>query len=180
MLFRSLGKRTDKLHALAYLNLSIGAVACITGLAFFSHFLSIEFRSLDEAKLPYFIFTRTTFVLLIEFFAYFFLCLYRGCIQDIKYFENEATNVTFRVMGIEAAGAYAADVQTIRELCSDLSRTERNSILKRNESTHDLRQAELMMKNDAWLMSAIGRAFDLPRKAPRNTAKTNPGPADLT
>jgi len=50
-------------------------------------------------SLIYFIF-RITLTILIEIFSYFFLKLYKKNLEDIKYFQNEVTNLESKYLAI--------------------------------------------------------------------------------
>jgi hypothetical protein len=142
---------TYRLGSRANLNLSVGAVVCLTGFAVLGYYVVSE-SPVDLVRFA----VRLSLVLFIEVFAYFFLNLYRAGLLDIKYFQNEITNATFRVMAIEMAFA-KHDTATTKKLCEELARTERNFVLKKNETTHDLRQTELLLQQEKTLSSSMER-----------------------
>lgn len=85
---------------------------------------------------------RTTFVLLIEIFSFFFLRLYRASLNDIKYFQNEITNIDLKVISI-AAISMAGAFEALPALVQEMSKTERNFVLKGGESTIELEKDKI-------------------------------------
>ena len=79
-------------------------------------------------------------VILIEVFAYFFLRLYKTGLGEIKYFQNELTNVEVRALALRSALDHA-DAATSAAILLKLSDTERN-YLKKDETTPDLERAK--------------------------------------
>jgi hypothetical protein len=159
------------LGARANVNLTVGVTICLAGFAVLGYFVFVESKLLaatvgdDKWLTVWFPFlTRITLVVFVEVFAYFFLNLYRSGLQDIKYFSNEITNSTFRVMALEAAmtniskeAKGAKDV--IDKLCLEMIKTERNFLLKKNETTHDLRQTELLMQHDKLFSTTVEKVL---------------------
>jgi hypothetical protein len=171
----------------ANINLSVGVLICLTG------FCVLGYVVFNEIPSMWTFMSRMAFVVFVEVFAYFFLNLYRSGLQDIKYFSNEITNSTFRVMALEAAmsatgpnsqHAEAAGSKIdgdkrkppkvgeviIDEICRELARTERNFVLKRNETTHDLRQVELLMRQDKSFSATLEKTLVTINKALDKTA----------
>jgi hypothetical protein len=89
---------------------------------------------------------RISIALFIEVFAYFFLRLYKSCLEDIKYYQNEITNVEARWSALLAAEQNKS--QTLLKLVVDaLTKTERNFVLKKGDTTVGL-ERERMEKNE--------------------------------
>jgi hypothetical protein len=97
-------------------------------------------------------------VVFIEIFAFFFLRLYRSSLDEVKYFQNELTNVEMRLVALEAAlvlGHSGALDTTINQL----ARTERNSILKKGESTVDLEKLRAENQYTVHLLDRVSKAI---------------------
>jgi hypothetical protein len=90
-------------------------------------------------RLPVYI-LRVSVALFIEVFSFFFLRLYRANLQEIKYFQNELTNIESRAMAIEFA-LLIDDKDIAKSLIEKLAQTERNFVLKKGESTIELELA---------------------------------------
>jgi len=75
---------------------------------------------------------KLTFVIVIEAFSYFFLNLYRSGLGEVKFFQNEITNLESKI-----AAGYAAigseDHGLLRVAIERLANTERNFVLKKGE-----------------------------------------------
>lgn len=86
------------------LNLSLGVVTTIVGLIFLGYFV---FTAGDPSKDPFDLAVhfvpRLTLVLFIEVFAYFFLRLYKSSLSEIKYFQNEVTNMEAKYIALKTA-----------------------------------------------------------------------------
>jgi len=97
-------KELEALGRRGNLNLALGAVTTVVGISLLG--VSV-FSELTTAKdtwsfVSHFV-PRLTLVVLIELFAYFFLSLYRTSLNEIKYFQNELTNVEARQVALRAA-----------------------------------------------------------------------------
>ncbi|GAH06780.1 unnamed protein product, partial [marine sediment metagenome] len=86
------------------LNLSLGILTTIVGLAILGYFV-INIESIPEDKVAFIaqFIPRLSLVILIEIFAYFFLRLYKSSLSEIKYFQNEMTNAEAKLAGIRCS-----------------------------------------------------------------------------
>lgn len=108
-------------------NLSLGMTIAIAGLVYLSYIV-LQFPA--PSDLSGFISTflpKLSLVLLIETFAYFFLLLYRSGLQEIKYFQNEATNVELYAASLELALA-RNDEKLITACVRRLIHIDRNAV----------------------------------------------------
>ncbi|HEX8198577.1 MAG TPA: hypothetical protein VF571_20450 [Pyrinomonadaceae bacterium] len=110
------------------LNLIIGIIT--TGFAaILLAFIAFEIKpSFDNttALLAHYI-PRITTIIFVEVFAFFFLRLYKTGLSEIKYFQNELTNIQLQKIAIEAA--LLPKLNTSMEgVIQQLIKTERNSI----------------------------------------------------
>ena len=97
---------------------------------------------------------RLSFVFIIELFAYFFLRLYKEGLDEIKYFQNELTNIESKLISVEVAYITKND-KTMKESLSILAKTERNFILKKGETTVELERAKSESENMQNILKAI-------------------------
>lgn len=70
-------------------------------------------------------------------FAFFFLSTYRRNLSEIRYFHNELTNIQARVLSVYIALEKSLE-PSLADALRGLSTTERNFILKKDETTVDL------------------------------------------
>jgi hypothetical protein len=85
---------------------------------------------------------RISLVLFIEIFAYFFLRLYKEGLSEIKYFQNELTNVDLKFVALMASNILTLNDAMI-DVIKEYGKTERNYILKKGQTTVDLEKNRL-------------------------------------
>ena len=120
-------------------------------------------------------FPRLTLVVLIELFAYFFLRLYKSNLDDVKYFQNELTNIEAKHVALQAV-FFAEDKSLLAEVVKNLSNTDRNHILKKGETTVELEKMRMesdkinsIIKETA---SSLTTAFGRQEKRGTGTARS--------
>lgn len=79
---------------------------------------------------------RLSLILFIEVFAFFFLKLYKDSLTEVKYYHNELTNIEHKLTALEASH-YSSEMD-ISRIIENLTYTERNFILKKDETTVEL------------------------------------------
>jgi hypothetical protein len=94
---------------------------------------------LAELMVRYYV-PRISVAIFIEVFSFFFLRLYKSGLADIKYYQNELTNVESRLLALEVAALTNGSMELILR---DLSSTDRNIVLKTGESTPDLEKLKV-------------------------------------
>jgi hypothetical protein len=129
------------------LNLVLGILTTISGLSVLAYaVISSPTMSSIPELLSHFL-PRLSLAILIEIFAYFFLRLYKQTLNEIKYFQNELTNVESR-----ASAAFFAldsgDASLLATVVSVLSETERNFVLQKDQTTVDLERDKLSHKTN--------------------------------
>ncbi|MGN8004871.1 hypothetical protein ACTJKQ_16960 [Acidovorax sp. 22279] len=142
------------------LNLALGAVTTIIGLALLgaSVFSEITAASKDLwAFVSHFI-PRLTLVVMIELFAYFFLSLYKASLAEIKYFQNELTNVEAKQVSLRAAISYG-DQAMIGDTLAKLAATERNHILSKDQTTVELEKAKIERDTKGEIAKYVSELF---------------------
>ncbi len=140
------------------LNLILGIFTTLVGVTVlgYSVFYAPIGQTADQL-LAYFV-PRVSLVLLIEVFAYFFLRLYKQSLTEIKYFQNEITNIQSRQLATHIASAN--DDSALRSLVvEELIKTERNFILSKDQTTVELERDRLSRSSYADTLSAAKDAF---------------------
>lgn len=84
---------------------------------------------------------RIMLIIFIEIFAYFFLRLYKIGLDEIKYFQNELTNVESKLFAVNYALA-TGNADALQVSISSLANTERNFVLEKGQTTVELEKAK--------------------------------------
>jgi hypothetical protein len=101
---------------------------------------------------------RIMLVIFVEIFAYFFLRLYKDGLSEIKYFQNELTNVESKLVGLEMA--YISSNETaIASVIDSLSQTERNFVLEKGQTTVELEKAKSESEMTKNILKAVPELF---------------------
>ncbi|MFA6137014.1 MAG: hypothetical protein WC667_02895 [Sulfurimonas sp.] len=136
----------DRLNRNSDVNLMLGMTITTIGIGFLFYTIIVhgDFSVKDgetiwNVILPFI--PRFTLVVFIEIFAYFFLRLYKENQSEIKYFQNELTNIESKSFAFEAAYITKSD-EAIKETISVLANTERNYVFKKGETTIELERAK--------------------------------------
>ena len=111
------------------INLVIGICTAIVGLGTLGYVVFSQVpQTGDWHSILMYYAPRLSLAICIELFAYFFLRLYKTSLQDIKYFQNELTNIEMRSMALMAA-LQGSDSVTTANCLQMLAQTERNPTL---------------------------------------------------
>lgn len=145
-LFR-LKQETESLGRRGNLNLLLGIFTTVIGLLLLGYFV-IETKVIPEDKLTFLasFIPRLSLVILIEIFAYFFLKLYKASLSEIKYFQNEMTNMEAKHAAIQCA-KYVDDKTAFSNIIKGLTSTERNALLEKSQTTAEIEMAKIENKN---------------------------------
>ena len=152
-------------------NLTAGALVTLLGLAALGGFILYGnpggYRGWD---LVLFVLPRVSFVLFIQLFALFFLRLYRSSIQEIKYYQNEISNVESWTLAAEVGVRHAGE-QPVWDVMAHLARVERNHLLAKGQTTVEL-ELRRIEEREAAAQLASGTSIlkrTLKRAKPRST-----------
>ena len=132
------------------LNLGLGILTTTAGLILLGFFVIQNGSPSDQiGRFAMHFIPRISLVIFIEIFALFFLKLYKATLAEIKFFQNELTNIESRFTALRTALA-GSDAQALSSVLAKLADTERNFILKKDESTvHlELQKSERAMATD--------------------------------
>ncbi|MEZ0003198.1 hypothetical protein [Sinorhizobium fredii] len=160
---RRLAQEIDSLGRRANVNLTIGFAVSLVGmiaLAFFIYTANNEMdRNLDLMQVAIRFLVKLSLVVFMQVFAYFFLRLYRHSLFEIKYFQNELTNIEQKYLALNVAleNKNANAVKTISE---ELAKAERNFILKKGETTVGLQREEIEARYEAMVATKAENLLD--------------------
>ncbi len=138
----------DRLEKNANLNLVIGIITTAVAIVILgsSIFNQRDFHTIIQLLSHYI--PRISTVIFVELFSFFFLRLYKKNLDEVKYFQNESSNIYFKITALRAA-IKTKDASVVNEIIKNFSVTERNFILKKDESTERIE----MQKSDQKMFS---------------------------
>jgi hypothetical protein len=159
--FESLSYRINgeliRLRKSANLNLVIGTLTTILAITALGYeVFKSEFEITDTVKLLTHYLPRLSLIIFIEVFAFFFLKLYKATLSDIKYFNNEKTNIDFKLTALKTALNNGGD-DIIKSMLQELIKTERNFKLAKDESTVELQKLKSETNNNQILAQLIDK-----------------------
>lgn len=74
---------------------------------------------------------RLSIVIFIEIFAFYYLRLHKNILEDIKFYQNEITNIEMKILSMYVA----VSDESKNLLVSELAKTERNFIISNKQTT---------------------------------------------
>lgn len=160
-------RESERLFNRANTNLFIGSITSIIGITFLGYILignknviklSEMGLTVQLAEYALYYLPRLTLIIFIEVFSYFFLRLYKSTLDDIKYYQNELTNVDSNISALRLS-LLLNDAESIKKVSSRLLETERNFILKKGDSTVQLEVARTEAKKSAEALKMFENIF---------------------
>ena len=149
------------------LNLAFGIPIAVIGILFLSYSVinmqPLNIESLNENGIALAAFThnfvpRLSLVIVVEVFAYFFLRLYTNSLAEIKYFQNEITNVEAKFFALQVA-VHGGDEKIIGDVIEQFAKTERNHILQKGQTTVNLERSRMEKETITSLIQNLLKAF---------------------
>ncbi|HBB0775850.1 TPA: hypothetical protein J1A28_004581, partial [Escherichia coli] len=144
----------DRLNRRGGLNLAIGTIIALTGILSLAYFLYSAPDIVDGVDFFIHHLPKLSFVIVVELFAYFFLRLYKNGFDEIKYFQNEITNIEMKAMSLKYAQEFKNE-DIIKELAMHLMKTERNFILEKGQTTVSIEKDRLQNLTDSKITTMI-------------------------
>jgi len=136
----------------SFMNLFFGIIISGYGVYLLSTVVQdLQIKSAEPVDTALNFAAKFSVVILVQVFGYFFLNLYRSGSQDMKYYQNEVTNVSAWRLSLRAAIS-TGDAAVIGGLSQRLASIERNFVLEKGQSTVDLKRESNLSEQDlAWL-----------------------------
>lgn len=160
---RRLEQEVDALGRRANVNLTIGFAVSLVGmiaLAYFIYTANYDMdRNLDLMQVAVRFFVKLSLVIFMQVFAYFFLRLYRHSLFEIKYFQNELTNIEQKYLALSVALANN-NGDAVTAIAAEMAKTERNFILKKDETTVGLQREEIEARYEAMVATKAENLLD--------------------
>ncbi|SHN35667.1 hypothetical protein [Chitinophaga sp. CF418] len=136
------------------LNLVIGILTTVLAMSFLAIFLYGHTKMTTSIELIQYFIPRVSTVIFIEVFSFFFLKLYKNNLSEIKYFQNEITNLNFKLCALKSA-IQLGDNQTAAAIMLQFAATERNFILQKGQSTERLELLKVEHKDNKNIADSI-------------------------
>ena len=159
----TIGRLREELFSLtkrSNLNLALGVVTTLIGLGLLGVFVlsnPVSFKETSdfvESFVP-----RLSLVIFIEIFAYFFLRLYKDTLSEIKYFQNEITNIESKYLAVAISISSQSENGIIHSIDSLLS-TERNHILNKGQTTVEIEKARTEQQLTDSVLDKLSSVFN--------------------
>lgn len=115
-----------------------------------------NYKFIKNITLP--LIPRVMLVVFVEVFAYFFLRLYKNGLSEIKYFQNELTNVESKLAAVEFS-FITNNSDGLKISIESLSKTERNFVLEKGQTTVELERAKSESELTRNIIKAIPAFF---------------------
>ncbi|MBY5873740.1 hypothetical protein HFN53_17115 [Rhizobium leguminosarum] len=158
-----LSNEVESLGRRANVNLSIGFLVSLVGMIALAVFIWTATSELDGdvnvMQVVVRFLTKLSLVVFMQVFAYFFLRLYRYSLFEIKYFQNELTNIEQKYIALNVA-MQSGNKDAVAKIAAELSKAERNFILKKGESTVGLQREEIEARYEAAVASKAEDLLD--------------------
>lgn len=128
----------EALSRRATVNLILGVITALSGILFLSFFVFAK-KTINPTLLYFTLefLPRLSIVLIIEVFSYFFLRLYKSSLTEIRYYQNEATNIEYMFIALESS-INRDDEKLIDRCINKFLEVERNPVFSKNQITHEL------------------------------------------
>ncbi|GFE92603.1 hypothetical protein [Acetobacter persici] len=167
---KSLLRLSNQIVVLGYranVSLGIGILFCLFGMGilWYSFFYNppqisgnFEWLDLFRAYVP-----RSTLVILIQIVGFFFLKLYRSTLSELRYTQNEITNVEMKLIALRAS--VANESENLSEILNGLVKTDRNHIIEKGQTTVEIEKQRVSSDFDKSLVTALVSIFQGERKS---------------
>lgn len=135
-------------------NLTLGIVTTLAGVGVLGYSVFQAPVLVTNMEMVSHFLPRLSLVVLVEVFAYFFLRLYKQGLAEIKYFQNEITNIESKYLGLHVAASHK-DNEGLLSVINCLLATERNFVLEKSQTTIDLESKRLDVEREGFLADRL-------------------------
>lgn len=106
---------------------------------------------------------RFSVVISTQVLGFFFLRIYKSSMIEIKYFQNELTNIELIFSALLAAIS-ENNGKLVEQMCVKMASTERNFILKKGETTIGIKEYEFSEDKDEKYFNKISNIINMIKK----------------
>ena len=148
-------RETARITRNGNINLTIGFFTTFMAIFFLGYsLLGVSHTTETTQSFIFHFVPRFTLSLFIELFSFFFLRIYKKNLDDIKYLNNERTNIDLKLVALKTSIIHN-DSDSLKVVLNDLSKTERNFILQKDESTVDIEKNKIEKLSTDKLLESI-------------------------
>lgn len=155
--YRSSARLSREVHDLAKrgnVNLVLGIITTLVGLMILAITAFSIPQTQDMQNFVFFFTPRLSLVIMIEIFSYFFLKLYRQNLYEIKYFQNELTNIELIFFSTHLS-MQTSDCQQINTIACKLADTDRNSNINYGQKNAEIENDRTKQNNESKLIQLL-------------------------
>ncbi|WP_158768501.1 hypothetical protein [Paraglaciecola sp. L1A13] len=135
-------------------NLILGIFTTLTGLGILGYSVFEAPLMTNAIEIASHFVPRLSLVILIEVFAYFFLKLYKQSLSEIKYFQNEITNIESKYLGLRLS-IESGNNEITEKVVDNLIKTERNFVLEKGQSTVEIERSKIEQQKSSELLKIL-------------------------
>lgn len=133
----------ERLSRRGAVNLIVGGSVTLSGVFLLGYFIAFEqFNDANAVQFLMHFAPRLAIVTFVQVFAFFFLRLYKLGLEEIKYFQNELTNIEQKEAAMSLA-LLTDDDDLKSDILLVIAKTERNNVLEKGQSTIEIERAKL-------------------------------------
>ncbi|GLO23523.1 hypothetical protein [Pseudomonas putida] len=111
-------------------------------------------NGIDGVALALLLIPKLSLATFVQVFSLFFLRLYRSGLSEIKYFQNELTNVDVKYLGLISA-VVSGDDEAVNDASKKLLEVERNHVLNKGQSTVELEKHKIEQRSSAEIIKLL-------------------------
>lgn len=144
------------------INLFIGITLNIGGIFYLIFTMSSTFTNIEIVAVISHLTPRILMVVFVEIFSFFFLNLYKKSLDEIKYFQNEMTNLEAKYLAL-ALAKQSGNFKLLSSIVENLMNTERNFVLKKDETTIELEKNRIEFQTSNNTIQALKEIINFKR-----------------
>lgn len=144
------------------INLFIGITLSIGGIFYLIFTMSSTFTNIEIVAVISHLTPRILMVVFVEIFSFFFLNLYKKSLDEIKYFQNEMTNLEAKYLAL-ALAKQSGNFKLLSSIVENLMNTERNFVLKKDETTIELEKNRIEFQTSNNTIQALKEIINFKR-----------------
>ncbi|MFQ2320029.1 hypothetical protein [Aeromonas dhakensis] len=84
---------------------------------------------------------RISIIIFIEIFAYYYLKLYKNIMDNVKFYQNEISNMDLKLLALHAV-EINENHEALKNITDELAKTERNFVISKGQTTIDIEKSK--------------------------------------